>query len=147
MVSDGLLSWPPSPMEADSLSSRRWAYVVTLYLFCYTTNEINCQATIEAAEFFMGTIVFSCSVLLACRAVCIWQGRARTIVSVILGVFGLGVLGTWMAGVPDIKAIWIPNGGDVWTEGACVFAEVPMRYSVKYIGEHGASLIVFATQG
>lgn len=75
-----------------------YIYLCLNIVFIWGEHEINCRALVQMVELFMGLIATSCSVLLACRTVCIYQGKARTVVSVVLTFGALLVAGFWMAG-------------------------------------------------
>ncbi|KDQ11845.1 hypothetical protein BOTBODRAFT_135261 [Botryobasidium botryosum FD-172 SS1] len=99
----------------------------------FAPTEINCQGVMEGIEFCMGTIVVCCSSLLAARTVCVYSGTARRVVSAVLIVLGLALTGTWMAGVPDVRAVWTAAAAQPWSTGGCNYAKVETRYFVKYL--------------
>ncbi|KDN35427.1 hypothetical protein K437DRAFT_213126, partial [Tilletiaria anomala UBC 951] len=122
-----------------------WGYIAVSVAISYTTTEINCQGMMDAVEIFMGLITTMCSALLACRTVCFWHGKARTIISVLLVILTTCLAAAWMVGVPDVTAVWVPGGSDdPWTSGACAVTDVPMQYSAKYIVTIFFDFIVFA---
>ncbi|PWZ02244.1 hypothetical protein BCV70DRAFT_60000 [Testicularia cyperi] len=110
-----------------------WTYLVTNIVVVTTETEIKCNMMIQAIETQMGFIATSCSALLAFRVVCLYPGKVRKVVAIVLSVLTLGLLAAWMEGVRDVKAVWIPNGGNPWQDGACSFEPIPRKYSVKYI--------------
>ena len=61
--------------------------------------------------------------LLAFRALCVYQGAARTWVGRFLFAAWLGMFGIWMSGIPDLRGAWFEGIGPVWLEnsGACAF--------------------------
>lgn len=123
--------WPQLPYLFSKLCM--WSYLLTNIIFVTTNTEINCNGTLQAVEMQMGWIAVSSSVLLAFRAVCVWTGKARTAVSVVLTIMTLGLLAAWMEGVKDTEAAWVPNGGNPWQEGACNFTYMSKQYAIKYI--------------
>ncbi|KAJ1032943.1 hypothetical protein NDA16_000222 [Ustilago loliicola] len=110
-----------------------WSYLVTNIIFVVANTEINCNGTLQAVEMQMGWIAVSSSMLLAFRAVCVYTGKARTVVSVVLVIMTLGLLAAWMEGVKDTEAAWVPNGGNPWQDGACNFTYMSKQYAIKYI--------------
>ncbi|EPQ28674.1 uncharacterized protein PFL1_03977 [Pseudozyma flocculosa PF-1] len=123
--------WPQIPYIFLKLCY--WAYIVTNLYFVLALHEFSCNGVLQAIEMQMGWITVASSVLLACRAVCVYTGRERTVVSAFLFVFTLGLLAAWMVGVPDGVAAWVPNGGNPWQDGTCAFVSISTRYSIKYI--------------
>ncbi len=114
-------------------SFHRWAYIVSTIIYLWNSVEVNCNVTGYAIEFFMGLVTVSCSVLLACRTIVVYQGRARQIVSIAVTVGALAVTAAWMAGVPDVTSEWKAGAGPIWAAGACQPHEIPVRYSIKYL--------------
>ncbi|CAD6978723.1 unnamed protein product [Tilletia controversa] len=110
-----------------------WAYIGLTIGFVYTTKEIDCQRAMWAIEAMMGLITVLCSILLACRTVCVYQDTPRKVVIVALSIFAMGLAAAWGQGVTSVGAVWVPGGGKPWTEGACAFTEVARSYSYKYI--------------
>lgn len=102
------------------------------FVIILTDTEVNCQGMMYAIEFLMGVIAVACSSLLAARTVCVYTGTARTVVSVVVGVALLAQTATWMAGVPDVTAQWLPAAAAPWSTGACGFTAVASQYSAKY---------------
>ncbi|SNX84427.1 uncharacterized protein MEPE_03136 [Melanopsichium pennsylvanicum] len=123
--------WPQLPYLFSKLCM--WSYLITNIVFVLTNTEINCNGTLQAVEMQMGWIATSSSVLLAFRAVCVYTGKARTVVSVVLTIMTLGLLAAWMEGVKDAGAGWISKGGNPWQDGACSFTFMSKQYAIKYI--------------
>ncbi|UZJ52835.1 hypothetical protein CBS101457_002155 [Exobasidium rhododendri] len=127
-------------------SRRKWPHLayfgakyllITYYiqnLIClWTKDEINCQIFMELLEMQMGFVVVCSSFLLACRTVCVYQGSARTCVTIILSIFGLGLLATWMVGVQDLTMVWSVEAATAYTKGACAWTAIRSTYWVKYV--------------
>lgn len=110
-----------------------WPYVASCIALIESLDKVACQALIDTCETFMGLITVSCSVLLACRTLCVYSGTQRTVVGGFLTVFGLGQLAAWMVGVTDITAVWVPGMGAAWTTGTCNFTNVSVNYMIKFI--------------
>ncbi|PWN91794.1 hypothetical protein FA10DRAFT_265633 [Acaromyces ingoldii] len=108
------------------------AYMVINFVVVFGTKKMNCQAAFDVLEFLMGAVVISCSLLLACRTVCVYNGTARTVVTTIICVFAAGLVAAWMEGVTAIQGQWTP-GASSWGEGACAWAGVKSTYWVKYV--------------
>lgn len=123
--------WPQLPYIFSKVCM--WTYLTSNMVFILTEDEINCHALLQAIEVQMGFIAVSSSVLLAFRAVCVYSGKARKAVSVLLTVMTLGLLAAWMEGVDDIKAAWVAGSGNPWQDGACNFVSMDRRYAVKYV--------------
>lgn len=123
--------WPQLPYLLSKLFM--WSYLVTNMVLVLTNTRIDCRATLYAIEAQMGLIAVASSMLLALRAVCVYSGKARTGVSVVLGAMTLGLLAAWMEGVDDIDAAWVVGGGNLWTEGTCAFTSMSNQYAIKYI--------------
>ncbi|TKY85818.1 hypothetical protein EX895_005359 [Sporisorium graminicola] len=123
--------WPQLPYLLSKLST--WSYLISIIVLVITDTEIDCRGTLYAIEAQMGLITVSSSMLLAFRAVCVFGGRTRKTVSVLLGVMTLGLLAAWMEGVNDIEAAWVAGGGNMWQEGACTFTHMSKQYAIKYI--------------
>ncbi|SPO25764.1 uncharacterized protein UTRI_03129 [Ustilago trichophora] len=123
--------WPQLPYLFSKLCM--WTYLVTNLVFVLANTEINCNGTLQAVEMQMGWIAVSSSVLLAFRAVCVYTGKARTAVSVLLTIMTLGLLAAWMEGVKDTEAAWVTGGGNPWQQGACSFTYMSKQYAIKYI--------------
>ena len=123
--------WPQLPYLFSKLCM--WTYLITNLVFVLSNTEINCNGTLQAVEMQMGWIAVSSSVLLAFRAVCVYTGKARTAVSVLLTIMTLGLLAAWMEGVKDTEAAWVTGGGNPWQEGACSFTYMSKQYAIKYI--------------
>ncbi|EST05495.1 hypothetical protein PSEUBRA_005177 [Kalmanozyma brasiliensis GHG001] len=123
--------WPQLPYILSKIFMI--GFLCTSLIFITSTWRINCQATMEAIETQMGFVAVSSSVLLAFRAVCVFNGKTRTAVSVLLAVMTLGLLAAWMEGVTDIQAEWVAQSGNSWTEGACNFTGISENYAIKYI--------------
>ena len=123
--------WPQIPYLFAKVCY--WTYIITNLIFVLTLKEINCNGFLQSIEMQMGWVTVSSSMLLAFRAVCVYSGTARKMVSASLTIFLLGVLVAWMVGVPDTVAMWVPNGGDPWTEGACGFKSISSKYAIKYV--------------
>ncbi|KAN0062473.1 hypothetical protein ACQY0O_005004 [Thecaphora frezii] len=119
-----------------------WSYIVSCLVFLYTYTEIDCQTVMAWIEAQMGWVAVASSALLACRAVCVFTGRARTVVSIGLALFTAGTLAAWMAGVSDVKAVWVPGSGPVWVDGQCAYTAVEKRYIVKYLLTTAYDLVV-----
>lgn len=110
-----------------------WTYLVTNMVFVLSNTEINCNGTLQAIEMQMGWIVVSSSALLAFRVVCVYTGKARQAVSVLLSFMTLGLLAAWMEGIKDTEAAWVVGSGNPWQEGACAFVYMSKQYAIKYI--------------
>ncbi|CAD6925649.1 unnamed protein product [Tilletia controversa] len=110
-----------------------WVYVALNIVLVYTFNEIDCNTTMWVLEAFMGLMNVSCSILLACRTVCLYQGTARKVVTNTLIIFTLGLVAAWGQGVNSITTVWFPGAGKPWTTGMCVWTAVRTDYCVKYI--------------
>ncbi|KAE8222489.1 hypothetical protein CF319_g4322 [Tilletia indica] len=110
-----------------------WVYVTLNIYFVWTTKEIDCQKSIYAIEAMMGIITVCCSVLLACRTICVYQDTPRKVVIGFVTIFAMGLAAAWGEGITSVSAVWVPGGGKPWTEGACAFTSVRTTYSVKYI--------------
>ncbi|CAD6884269.1 unnamed protein product [Tilletia controversa] len=110
-----------------------WIYISVTLLLVYTFNEIDCNRAFWVIEAFMGLITLCCSVLLACRTVCVYQRTARKVVTIFLAIFSLGLAAAWAQGVTSVTTEWIPGAGKPWTTGMCVWTAVRMDYSAKYI--------------
>ncbi|CAD6902320.1 unnamed protein product [Tilletia controversa] len=110
-----------------------WAYVALNIVFMYTYKEIKCQQAMWSIEAMMGLITVLCSILLACRTVCVYQNTARKVIMVALSIFAMGLAAAWGQGVTSVGAVWVPGGGKPWNDGACAFAGVARSYSYKYI--------------
>ncbi|CAD6918466.1 unnamed protein product [Tilletia controversa] len=110
-----------------------WVYVGVICLLCYTFNEIDCNKVVWMIELSMGIMTLCCSILLACRTVCVYQGTARKVISLFLAIFALGLAAAWGQGVTSVTAVWFPGTGKPWTTGSCKWTAVRMDYSVKYI--------------
>lgn len=123
--------WPQLPYLLSKLFM--WPYIISNIVLVITNTEIDCKGTLYAIEAQMGLIAVSSSMLLAFRAVCVYSGKARTGVSVLLGLMALGLLVAWMEGVNDIEAAWVVGGGNPWQEGACNFVHMSKQYAIKYI--------------
>ncbi|ETS64737.1 hypothetical protein PaG_00691 [Moesziomyces aphidis] len=123
--------WPQLPYLFSRVGL--WTYLLTNIYFVVAGTEFNCNGVLQAVEMQMGWIAVSSSMLLAFRAVCVYSGRARTVVSLLLTVLTLGMLATWMVGVKDTKAAWVVGGGNPWQEGSCAFTYMSKQYSIKYI--------------
>ncbi|SJX62927.1 uncharacterized protein SRS1_13753 [Sporisorium reilianum f. sp. reilianum] len=123
--------WPQLPYLLSKLFM--WSYILTNVVLVLANTEIDCRGTMYAIEAQMGLIAVASSMLLAFRAVCVYSGRARTGVSVLLGVMTLGLLAAWMEGVKDVEASWLPRGGNSWQDGACAFTYMSPQYAIKYI--------------
>ncbi|KAN0061722.1 hypothetical protein ACQY0O_005714 [Thecaphora frezii] len=123
--------WPQIPYLFSKACY--WSYMVTNLFFVLAIDEFNCNGVLQAVEMQMGWITVSSSLLLACRAVCVYTGRERKVVAVFLGVYAAGMLAAWMVGVPDGVAAWVPNGGNPWQRGACNFVSISPHYAIKYI--------------
>lgn len=74
-------------------------------------NKIDCQLLAYAVETAMAFVNVSASILLACRVVCLFRGRAHFVVSTSLIVASMGLTAIWFLGVRDIIAVWNPEGG------------------------------------
>ncbi|KDQ18748.1 hypothetical protein BOTBODRAFT_29127 [Botryobasidium botryosum FD-172 SS1] len=123
--------WPQIPYF---LAKIIWyPYVATIVTVLLSPHQVNCQGLMDANEFLMGLITVCCSSLLAARTLCLYSGVRRKAVLILLSVLGLAHLGTWMAGVPDIRAIWTVAAAQPWSTGGCFFAGIETRYFVKYI--------------
>jgi len=125
---------------------RRWpqlAYFGTKYIWItymiqnlvvlWTETEIKCQIFFDLLEMQMGFVVILSSFLLACRTVCVYQGSARSTISIVLLIFGLGLSTAWMTGVLDVTASWQAEAASAWTTGGCVWTAVKPTYWVKYV--------------
>lgn len=125
---------------------RRWlqlAYLGAKYIWItyFTTNltavwtidEIDCQLLMDFTELQMGLLVCLSSFLLAFRTVCVYQGAERKAVTIVLFVFGLGLVAAWMQGVTDVTSNWVPEAATLWNHGACNYAAVKSTYWVKYV--------------
>ena len=123
--------WPHLPYLLSKLFM--WTYLVSTMVLILANTEINCKALLFAIEAQMGMVAVSSSTLLAFRAVCVYSGKARVAVSVLLSVLTLGLLAAWMEGVTDIEAAWIVGGGNPWQDGACTFVSMSKEYAIKYI--------------
>lgn len=110
-----------------------YVYLCLNVVFVWGVHELNCRRLMNMVELFMGLIAIFSSVLLACRTVCIYQGKTRTVVSVVLTLGALAVTAAWMVGVDDIDIIWVPGGAQAWQDGGCAFTHIPPKYAVKYI--------------
>lgn len=108
-------------------------YMIQNLIVLWTETEINCQTFFDLLEMQMGFVVILSSFLLACRTVCVYQGSARTVISVVLFVFGLGLTAAWMSGVKDITAAWSTEAASPWNSGACNWSGVKSTYWVKYV--------------
>lgn len=110
-----------------------WSYLISNMVLILSKSEINCNGILQGIEMQMGWIATSSSVLLAFRAVCVYTGKARTVVSIVLTIMTLGLLAAWMEGVTDVTAAWTPGAGNPWQDGACVFTSISTNYAVKYV--------------
>ncbi|EPQ28493.1 uncharacterized protein PFL1_03796 [Pseudozyma flocculosa PF-1] len=119
-----------------------WSYMVSCLVFLYTYTEIDCDTVMAWIEAQMGWVAVASSALLACRAVCVFSGRARTAVSVALVVLTAGTLAAWMAGVKDVVSVWLPGAGPEWVDGQCSYVSVHQRYIVKYLITTAYDLVV-----
>lgn len=120
-------------------------YLSLLFKILWSKKSFACQQYFWALEFFMGIIVWTSSILLACRAVCVYSGSARTAVSIVLGVIACGVLAAWMQGVQAVTAEWLPEQAQPWNEGGCTWLAVTKTYWVKYICTIIFDAVVLAT--
>ncbi|KAL9934954.1 hypothetical protein V8E36_006030 [Tilletia maclaganii] len=110
-------------------------YAVINVVLCYANMKINCQATMNGVEAFMGLVTLFSSILLACRTICVYQDFARKVVITVVSVMALGLAAAWFEGVTSVTMVWIPGPSPArpWAEGGCAFAAVSTSYSAKYI--------------
>ncbi|PWN46971.1 hypothetical protein IE53DRAFT_390889 [Violaceomyces palustris] len=123
--------WPQIPYFFSKICY--WTYIVTNLVFVLTVDEISCNGVLQAIEMQMGWITVSSSILLACRTVCVYGGRTRSVISAVLVLMTLGLTAAWMVGVPDGVSDWIPGGGQPWTRGTCGFTSISPHYAIKYV--------------
>lgn len=82
----------------------------------------------------MGLAVFTSSILLAFRTLCVYHGRSRTVVKLLLTVLALAMLAAWMQGVDEVTAFWDTGPGfAAYTTGRCNWTKVLSTYWVKYV--------------
>ncbi|EPQ32205.1 uncharacterized protein PFL1_00402 [Pseudozyma flocculosa PF-1] len=112
-----------------------WPYIAVTFAVAEPPAFLQCNALVYASEALMGVMTCCCSGLLAFRAVAVWNGRAFKVVASVVTILFLALVGIWMAGVPDVKAVWIEGPGPVWikNQGTCTFLPIPKIYGVKFI--------------
>lgn len=123
--------WPQLAYFGARLSMLVYLALVLQVLFAKT--EFACQEVFYVIEFFMGLVVCSSSVLLACRTICVYHGTARKVVGAVLIVLSSGLLAAWMQDVNSVRAEWLVEQAAPWNTGACTWLEVSDTYFVKYI--------------
>lgn len=98
-----------------------WVYAVLCIISVMGDGPYNCMGIIRSLEFFMACVAVCSSALLAIRTVCVWQNeKAKQVVAWSVGIFGVALAGVWFAGVADIQAMWVPNGGGAWQKVSSV---------------------------
>ncbi|PWN95000.1 hypothetical protein FA09DRAFT_332421 [Tilletiopsis washingtonensis] len=129
------LRWPQA---AYFLCKIAWVpMVATTFAVAAPPNKMDCDSTMMASEALVGIVTTMSSALLAFRALCVYQGAARTWVGRFLFAAWLGMFGIWMSGIPDLRGAWFEGIGPVWLEnsGACAF--LPgldhMKYASKFL--------------
>lgn len=111
-----------------------WIFLCLHVLMIKSENKIDCQLLAYAVETAMAFVNVSASILLACRVVCLFRGRAHFVVSTSLIVASVGLTAIWFLGVRDIIAVWNPEGGSIYnTEGGCQPVKVTKEFAWKFI--------------
>ena len=113
-----------------------WPYIAVTFAVAEPPAYLDCNTLTFVSEAFMGIITCCCSGLLAFRAVAVWTGKARKVVTPVVIVLWLALLGIWMGGVPDVKATWVEGMGPLWNknQGTCTFLPIPYKlYGAKFI--------------
>ncbi|PWN17811.1 hypothetical protein BCV69DRAFT_235155, partial [Microstroma glucosiphilum] len=110
-----------------------WCYMVLIMIRYYTVDEVNCTANMVAVQVLMGVVNTCASILLACRAVCVYRGKTRTYITYGLVVGTLALAASWAAGTQDVVMMWSSLPLFPWATGSCAMTEVKTQYFVKYL--------------
>ena len=128
MLPPGADARPPHSQAYFGAKVSWWVYAVICIISVMGEGPYNCMAVIRSLEFFMACVAVCSSALLAIRTVCVWQNeKAKQVVAWSVGIFGVALAGVWFAGVADIEAMWVPNGGGAWqnVSGRDAAARIP----------------------
>lgn len=122
-------------IQASYFSSKIawWAYVSLNIAMVYGRGPYSCEAMMISIEVLMAVVMLSSSVMLACRALCVFQGEVQRHISWLLVLGALFVTAAWLAGATDVDTVWIDQAANPWAVGSCTFKSVSIRHVIKYL--------------